>query len=182
MMMMSMALKSCWQINHEPDLSLIKRDFETGTVEITTDKLCKNVTQAKNTLTQRMRFPGCVGEVTVDASLLKDGDYAGLCALQGCYGLVAVTKKNGKLFAVMKNRPADNASLQGMEKDTQAGILQEEVEIHTDHVKFRVEAEFVGLDCSYTLQRKLEAVRDFLNLYTDNTCRMENKRYTGMNF
>ena len=78
----SFGLKSCWQINHEPDLSLIKRDFETGTVEITTDKLCKNVTQAKNTLTQRMRFPGCVGEVTVDASLLKDGDYAGLCALQ----------------------------------------------------------------------------------------------------
>ena len=141
----SFGLKSCWQINHEPDLSLIKRDFETGTVEITTDKLCKNVTQAKNTLTQRMRFPGCVGEVTVDASLLKDGDYAGLCALQGCYGLVAVTKKNGKLFAVMKNRPADNASLQGMEKDTQAGILQEEVEIHTDHVKFRVEAEFENM-------------------------------------
>ena len=141
----SFGLESCWQINHEPDLSLIKRDFETGTVEITTDKLCKNVTQAKNTLTQRMRFPGCVGEVTVDASLLKDGDYAGLCALQGCYGLVVVTKKNGKLFAVMKNRPADNASLQGMEKDTQAGILQEEVEIHTDHVKFRVEAEFENM-------------------------------------
>ena len=59
----SFGLKSCWQINHEPDLSLIKRDFETGTVEITTDKLCKNVTQAKTTQTQRMRFPGCVGEV-----------------------------------------------------------------------------------------------------------------------
>ena len=45
----------------------------------------------------------------------------------------------------MKNRPADNSSLQGMEKDTQAGILQEEVEIHTDHVKFRVEAEFENM-------------------------------------
>jgi len=87
----------------------------------------------------------CITEVTVDAERLKDGDYAGMCALQGCYGLVAVTKKNGKLFAVMKNRPADNASLQGMEKDTQAGILQEEVEIHTDHVKFRVEAEFENM-------------------------------------
>ena len=45
----------------------------------------------------------------------------------------------------MENRPADNPSLQGMEKDTQAGILQEEVEIHTDRMKFRVEAEFENM-------------------------------------
>ena len=59
----SFGLKSCWQINHEPDLSLIKRDFETGTVEITTDKLCKNVTQAKNNPDAENAFSGCVGEV-----------------------------------------------------------------------------------------------------------------------
>ena len=137
--------KSCWQFNHEPELSWIENDAEKGCLRMSCKKQCKNVTQAVNTITQRMKFPMCITEVTVDAERLKDGDYAGMCALQGCYGLVAVTKKNGKLFAVMKNRPADNASLQGMEKDTQAGILQEEVEIHTDHVKFRVEAEFENM-------------------------------------
>ena len=127
-------------------------------------------------------------------------------------------KEERKIVCSNEERPADNASLQGMEKDTQAGILQEEVEIHTDHVKFRVEAEFenmkdearfyydagegwkqIGIsqklyfkmDHFYRLsvwivhiryKGNLEAVRDFLNLYTDNTCRMENKRYTGMNF
>ena len=59
-------------------------------------KQCKNVTQAVNTITQRMKFPMCITEVTVDAERLKDGDYAGMCALQawrqlqsvmdGCFG------------------------------------------------------------------------------------------------
>ncbi|MCB5701371.1 hypothetical protein LIR44_23120, partial [Bacteroides fragilis] len=59
------------------------------------------------------RFPGCFGEVTVDASLLKDGDYAGLCALQGCYGMAAVTKRDGRMILVMRSLEAENDSLEG---------------------------------------------------------------------
>ncbi|MBQ3027436.1 MAG: glycoside hydrolase 43 family protein, partial [Lachnospiraceae bacterium] len=84
----SFGFKSVWQFNHEPDLTLVKHDSEEGSVEITTGKLCANVSQAKNTLTQRMMYPGCLGEVTVDVSNLQEGDYAGLCALQGYYGFV----------------------------------------------------------------------------------------------
>lgn len=138
----SFGFKACWQFNHEPDMSLIGRDLTKGTVTITTDKLCKNVTQAKNTLTQRMLFPGCSGEITVDGSDLKEGDYAGLCALQGCYGMVALTKKDGKLQVVMRNRPADNDSLQGMPVDCGEGILQEMAEVEVTSVRFRVEADF----------------------------------------
>ncbi len=50
-----------------------------------------------------------------------------------------------------------------MEKDTQAGILQEEVEIHTDHVKFRVEAEF-------------ENMKDEARFYYDAGGRLETDR------
>lgn len=141
----SFGFKECWQFNHEPDMQLIRRDFENGTVTITTDKLCKNLTQAKNTLTQRMLFPECAGEVTVDAGALKDGDYAGLCALQGCYGMVAVTKKDGRFYVVMKNRTADNNSLQGMPADIEEGILQETIEIENPVVRLRVEADFAQM-------------------------------------
>lgn len=141
----SFGFKECWQFNHEPDMLLIRRDFENGTVTITTDKLCKNLTQAKNTLTQRMLFPKCAGEVTVDAGALKDGDYAGLCALQGCYGMVAVTKMDGRFYVVMKNRTADNNSLQGMPADIEEGILQETIEIENPVVRLRVEADFTQM-------------------------------------
>ena len=40
-------------------------------------------------------------EVTVDAEGIKDGDYAGMCALQGCYGMAAVTKRDGRMLLVM---------------------------------------------------------------------------------
>lgn len=141
----SFGFKDCWQFNHEPDLSLVTGDMSAGTVEIKTDKLCKNVTQARNTLTQRMLFPSCSGEITVDGSKLKDGDFAGLCALQGCYGMVALNKKDGKLYVVMQNRPADNSSLQGMATDTDEGILQEIIEINTSVVRFRIEADFMQM-------------------------------------
>lgn len=141
----SFGFKSCWQFNHEPVMELVKRDFQNGTVEITTDKLCKNMVQARNTLTQRMLFPGCIGEVTVDGSFLKEGDYAGLGALQGCYGMVALTKKDGKYYVVMMNRPADTDGLGGMPKDTETGVLQEMVMSNESVVRFRIRTDFAQM-------------------------------------
>lgn len=144
----SFGFQSCWQFNHEPELSLIGRNMETGTVKITTDKLCRNVTQAKNVLTQRMRFPSCEASVTVDASALKDGDYAGLCALQSCYGFVGVTKKDGKFYIAMVHRPAEDASMQPMQPDTTEGVLCELTGLSPDaaaNVRLCVKAEFAQM-------------------------------------
>lgn len=49
-----------------------------------------------------MMGPSCEATVTVEGSALKDGDYAGICALQGCYGLIALTKEAGKYYLVMQ--------------------------------------------------------------------------------
>ena len=94
-------LRSIWQFNHEPDLDLVYRDEKEGKLWITTDKLSLNLNHARNTLTQRMRFPGDEAEVTIDASFLKDGDCAGLCVLQGNYCWAGVEKKDGRLYEVM---------------------------------------------------------------------------------
>ena len=94
-------LKTCWQFNHEPDWTLIDHDRERGVWKLTSARVCGELTQAVNTLTQRMRYPGCAAEVTVDGSDLREGDYAGLCALQGCYGMIALTRREGKLYIVI---------------------------------------------------------------------------------
>lgn len=66
--------------------------------------LCKNLTQAVNTLTQR--FSGSVSTVTVtlNGTDLKDGDFAGLCALQGYYAFIGLTKEDGKYYIVVHER------------------------------------------------------------------------------
>lgn len=94
-------LKTCWQFNHEPDWSLITQDREKGTWRLRTGKICAHLTQATNTITQRMSYPGAAGEVTVDGTDLADGDYAGICALQGMYRFFGLTRRGDKLFLVV---------------------------------------------------------------------------------
>lgn len=135
-------LRNSWQFNHEPDLSLTELKSDEGAWCVKTDKICKNLSQAKNTLTQRMIFPECTGEVTVDASELNEGDYAGICALQGCYGMVAVTKREGKNYIVMQNREAVDDSLMGMPKDTEPGCEREVVPLEGSSARLRVRVSF----------------------------------------
>ena len=97
----SFGFKSIWQFNHEPDLSLIRRDEAKGAVYIRTAKVTDKVTQTGNMLTQRTLGPACSAEVTVNASELKEGDIAGLMLLQGNYSYAGITVKDGKYFAVM---------------------------------------------------------------------------------
>ena len=97
----SFGFKSIWQFNHEPDLTLVRRDEENGKVYIRTSKVTDKVTHARNMLTQRTLGPVCSAEVTVDASMLKDGDTAGLMLLQGKYSYVGIKVKDGRYYAVM---------------------------------------------------------------------------------
>jgi len=138
-------LKSVWQFNHEPDLQLVEQDTEHGILWIETRKVCQNLLQAKNILTQRMFFPCCAGEVTVDASALKVGDYVGICALQGCYGMVAVTRRDDGFYIVMASRVAVNDSMQAPCKEDKEGTEWESVRIKQSAVRLRIEADFTQM-------------------------------------
>ena len=127
----SFGLKSAWQFNHEPELSCVEVKEDKGELWITTDKICTEITQAKNILTQRMSFPSCAAEVALNFSEMKDGDIAGLCAFQGNYAFVAVKKKDGKLYAVMGNK--------------EDGDAVEEVEINSDRMRLKIEADFTDM-------------------------------------
>jgi beta-xylosidase len=126
--------RSCWQFNHEPDLSLIHHDYTAGVFTIQTEKICENLTQARNTLTQRMAEPSSAGEVWVDASMLRVGDFAGLCALQGLYGMVAVTRREDGFYLVMRRKTAQD------EKECEC------IPINNPEVHLRLEANFQNTD------------------------------------
>ena len=78
-----------WQWNHEPHPELVS--LSRDGLSITTDRAVPGLEQAVNTLTQRCFGPRCECSVTVDASGLRPGDHAGICALMGCYAELAVT-------------------------------------------------------------------------------------------
>lgn len=134
-------LKPQWQWNHEPDPALweIQRG---GGLCITTGKLCTNVTQAVNTLTQRMFAPGSTVEVTVDASDLNEGDYAGICALQGCYGMIAVTRELRRYYLVVIEREDTEKNRNTASADYMPGILTEKVNLTEPAVRLRMEVDF----------------------------------------
>ena len=136
--------KSMWQFNHEPDLSLINVDPDEGKLSIKTDRTVKNIYHAVNTLTQRMTFPGCIGEVTLDASKLKDGDSAGIAAFQGNYAWVGVRKEEGKIYAVMCS--FTNTSGDVWNLSSEPGVIEEKIELDTDIVRLRLTAVFEGED------------------------------------
>jgi hypothetical protein len=83
-----------------------------------------------------MAEPGCKGEVWVDASMLCVGDFAGLCALQGLCGMVAVTRKEDGFYLVMKSKTAQN------EKEC------ESIPINNPEVHLRLEASFQDEDAA----------------------------------
>lgn len=134
-------LKQQWEWNHIPNDELWSIR-EKGGLCLKTGKVCTNVVHAVNTLTQRMMWPGCAAEVTVDGSHLKDGDVAGICAFQGCYGLIGITREYGNYYLVVIRRQLEDTSLQDVSADYMPGTLAEKIKLSEPWVKIRVNADF----------------------------------------
>ncbi len=133
-------LKKQWEWNHCSD----KRYWEIardGGLLLTSSKICTNVTHAVNTLTQRTMWPRCAAEVTVDAYGMKDGDVAGLCALQGCYGYVGITKELGNLYLIVVDRRLDRTRQNDRTADYLPGNLREKIKLTESTVRLRINIE-----------------------------------------
>ena len=134
-------IKYFWQFSHEPDLSLVDVDTEEGVLSVTTDKLAKNLFHARNVLTQRMKRPACEAEVTVDGSGLNDGDYAGLSVYQGDFAIVGITKRDGRLYAVMKN---NNSTDDTWNLTENPGVEQALIPIEGESLRIKIKCDFSG--------------------------------------
>lgn len=138
-------LKRQWQWNHAPNSRLWGLKEEGG-LWIRTGKVCINVLQAQNTLTQRMFYPRCCGEVTVDGSALREGDCAGLCALQGCYGMIGIARSLNSYYLVVVAGMLQDGKLVGKTaQDYMPGKVMERISLPGPVVRIRISANFVDM-------------------------------------
>jgi len=104
-----------WQWNHNPDNRLWSVTERKGFLRLKTGRIDTSFLLARNSLTQRTIGPVCAGTVMLDASNMKDGDFAGLGLLQKNYGLVGVRVEGNSTSIVMMNagtgRPSEAQSL-----------------------------------------------------------------------
>jgi beta-xylosidase len=135
-------LKSAWQWNHEPDDDLWSVDGRRGALRIATGRLSENITRAVNVLTQRTLSPACSASVRVDGSRLGNGDYAGICALQGRYGMVALAKDDGDYFLIMRGKPGEADYTMGKTLDTSPGVEYERIAWPGAEAELKVSVRF----------------------------------------
>lgn len=134
-------LKPQWEWNHVPDARYWSID-RNGGLCLRNGKISTNVVHALNTLTQRMMWPKCAAEVKIDATGLKDGDVAGLCALQGCYTAIGITKEHGNFYLVQIARKLEDTSFRDRAPDYLPGTLLEKVKLQDGIVRVRLDVNF----------------------------------------
>ncbi|MCR4742023.1 MAG: glycoside hydrolase 43 family protein [Treponema sp.] len=150
-------LNPLWQWNHihNPQLASVKNEV----LSIKTDRIVSNVVQAPNSLTQRTVTEKCFGSVEVDASNINEGDYAGLCALEGEYAFIAVTKRAGKYYLTS----AEHKITQTNPDPAELPNFLEEIEIPTPKIrlalKFNLSYRQENVQLMYFDQSKSEFVR-----------------------
>lgn len=90
-----------WQWNHNPDNSLWSVTARKGFLRLVTGRRDSFFVKSRNTLTQRTIGPVCSGTTLMDASNMKEGDFAGFCVLQRKFGQVGVKIKDRKKYIFM---------------------------------------------------------------------------------
>jgi len=101
------ALPLVWQWNHNPDNSLWSVTERKDFLRLKTGRIDSLFLKSRNTLTQRTFGPVCSGTTMLDASGMKDGDFAGLTAFQRKFGQVGVKILNGQKYIFMVSNKTD---------------------------------------------------------------------------
>ncbi len=138
------ALPLVWQWNHNPDNSLWSVTERKGYLRLKTGRIDSLFVKSRNTLTQRTFGPESTGSTVIDVSNMKDGDFAGLCALQRKFGQVGVKMVNGTKYIFMVNNETDTSVEQGS-----VPLTQNEVYLKIDcdfHDKKDIAHFFYSLD------------------------------------
>ncbi|MBN1854416.1 MAG: glycoside hydrolase 43 family protein [Pirellulales bacterium] len=102
-------LPLAWQWNHNPDNDNWIILQSPGRLRITTGRIDEDVVNARNILTQRTFGPVCSATISIDVSGMKDGDIAGLIALQKNYGYVGVKMDNSSKSIIMAGIQDDSS-------------------------------------------------------------------------
>ncbi|MGO4109743.1 family 43 glycosylhydrolase [Paenibacillus sp. YAF4_2] len=98
-----------WQWNHNPDNNNWSLSERSGYLRLTAGHKSTSMLDARNTLTQRTFGPESSGSIAIDVGQMKNGDYAGLGALQKDYGFVGVKMNGNTKSVVMVNGSSGTA-------------------------------------------------------------------------
>ncbi len=114
-------LPLAWQWNHNPDNANWSLSAHPGSLRLTTGRVDTELTQARNTLTQRTFGPESSATTAIDVTHMKDGDFAGIVAFQKKYGFVGV-KRVGDVWSIVmtsarSNKPEELASIPLQQKN-----------------------------------------------------------------
>ncbi|MBQ0022584.1 MAG: glycoside hydrolase 43 family protein [Prevotellaceae bacterium] len=132
-----------WGWNHNPLARCWSLTQRPGWLRLITSYKAANLTQARNTLTQRVlgfspegtassNVKSSYGTAKFDVSGMKDGDICGLCVFQENYGYIGVKMKDGKKYLVQYINNFDGTILKEKEGP----------ELTTDIVYLRAQCRF----------------------------------------
>jgi beta-xylosidase len=107
-----------WGWNHNPEPTKWSLQQNPGNLRLSTVKVVNNLTEVRNTLTQRMfayysDTIATVGTTKMDFSNMKEGDIAGLAIFQDPYAYIGIKKINGQNYVIMVNngKTVDSAAV-----------------------------------------------------------------------
>ena len=126
------ALPLAWQWNHNPDNALWSVTERKGFLRLKTGKIDPDFLLARNTLTQRTIGPTSSASVALDVSKMKEGDFAGLSALQREYGLVGVKVEGDEKLIVMTMTDKDKA------------VEVQRIPLHQNQIYFKIDCDFTN--------------------------------------
>ncbi|MWB93108.1 family 43 glycosylhydrolase [Flavobacterium sp. GA093] len=126
------ALPLVWQWNHNPENTLWSLKERKGFLRLKTGRIDTDFLLARNTLTQRTIGPTSSASVALDISKMKEGDFAGLAALQKEYGWVGVKMEKDKKSVVMVHT----------EKDIAVEVQQ--IPLEQNQVYFKIDCDFTN--------------------------------------
>jgi len=135
-------LPLAWQWNHNPDNSKWSIGERPGYLRIATGRVDRDVLSAKNTLTQRTFGPVSSATTKVDVAHMKEGDYAGLIALQRRFGAVGVKMKDGAKSIVMQTVNASRGRPRGPRGQSSAPVDVESVPLKQSTVYLKIDCDF----------------------------------------
>ena len=170
-----------WQWNHIPDEKLYT--LEPSKYTITTDKTVVNITQAINTYTQRTFTEKCAGSVVVDASQINEGDFAGLAALEGEYGFIAVTKREGKYYLVAAEHKTKYTPWAMGVFDTDPPDIKAEIPLENSKLELKLVFDLTREKQQVQLQYKNNpGAGEYQNLSTPVQLRYTLDQFVGVRF
>lgn len=137
------ALALCWQWNHNCDNRFWSLGERPGWLTLTNGRICRSLSDAPNTLTQRTHGPVCSGWVLLDVSGMKAGDFAGLAAFQDQYGYVGVMAAEDSTSIIMASAEQSPFDPAQMRYETgRPEVIEESIPLEQKRVFLRIDFDF----------------------------------------